>query len=290
MPSGIKLTYEFVKPQFETAGYTFLEEIYIDSKTKMKYRCPNGHEHSMSWDKWKQGVRCPHCSGVAKHTHKLVKERIESEGYILTSEEYINAHTRLDYICPNGHKHSTTWANWSQGRRCGRCKGNIEIKHEDVKDFIEKEYYILISDKYISSDKHLITLCPNKHEYKISWSNWKQGYRCPKCTNVGTSNFEKEVKQFIIDQGINIIENDRTTILNPKTNRYLELDILLTCKTKAIECNDNYWHARPEIKEKDVFKLKQCKKLGLKLLVVEFDLWYKDKEKCENIIKDFINE
>lgn len=57
-----RLTYEFVKEQFEKEGYELLEETYINSKTKMRYRCPEGHEHSISWGDWNKGRRCPYCS------------------------------------------------------------------------------------------------------------------------------------------------------------------------------------------------------------------------------------
>ena len=55
-------------------------------------------------------------------TYEFVKEQFELEDYELLSEEYVGAQTKLDYICPEGHKHSIRWSDWQQGRRCWYCR------------------------------------------------------------------------------------------------------------------------------------------------------------------------
>jgi len=61
-----RLTYEFVKEQFEKEGYKLLSTEYINCEQKLDYVCPKGHEHVISLDSWKQGIRCSYCSGKAK--------------------------------------------------------------------------------------------------------------------------------------------------------------------------------------------------------------------------------
>ena len=58
-----KLTYTFVKNRFEEANYSLLSTEYINCSTKLKYVCPEGHKHSISWDNWKKGHRCPIVQG-----------------------------------------------------------------------------------------------------------------------------------------------------------------------------------------------------------------------------------
>ena len=58
----IKWTIEKAKEEFGKEGYVLLEEEYINSKTKMRYKCPNGHEHSVTMSKFKSGRRCPFCA------------------------------------------------------------------------------------------------------------------------------------------------------------------------------------------------------------------------------------
>ena len=343
-----KLTCEYVKSQFEKYGYIPKFTEYINAHTKLDYICPNGHEHSITWSDFNNGQRCPHCAGNAKLSYEFVKEYFEKDGYIPKFTEYINNNTKLDYVCPEGHKGAIKYAHWKDGHRCGICANKSTITIEFIKQYFVKQDYICSSTKYINAHTKLDYICPNEHRHSISWNEWssgnrcpycainakltlgfikqefakegctvlddiyinnktkinyicqsghehsitwdawKAGKRCPKCSNNGTSNFEKEVKQFIIDQGIDIIENDRTTILNHNTNCFLELDILFPCKTKAIECNGIYWHDRPEAIERDKIKNKQCKKLGIDLLTITDEEWIYNQKSCKDKIIKFV--
>ena len=122
-----KLTIEFVRESFEKEGYVLLSEEYISAKSKLNYICPQGHKHSIIWDNWQQGHKCPSCAGNAKYTIKFVKNSFEKEGYTLLSKEYTGAHSKLDYICPEGHQHNIRWNDWQKGVRCPTCFKNNNI-------------------------------------------------------------------------------------------------------------------------------------------------------------------
>ena len=284
-----KLTYEFVNKLFEDDGYILSSKEYISAHTKLEYICPEGHQNSMTWANWQQGARCPDCAGNKKLTREFIKQDFEEKDYTLSSKEYLGAHTKLDYICPAGHQNSMTWANWITGYRCPDCAGNMKLTHKFVKSKFEKNNYILSSKEYINSNTKLYYVCPKGHEGSMRWDDWQQGVRCSKCSYAdGSSNFEKEVKQFILSLTKDFIENDRTTIKGSK-GWFLELDILFPCKTKAIECNGIYWHDRPEVIERDKIKQDKCKEKGIKLLTITDEEWYNDRKKCEKIIMDFIS-
>jgi 5-methylcytosine-specific restriction endonuclease McrA/uncharacterized protein YkuJ len=55
------LTIEFAVEQFEKEGYTLLSKEYINCEQKLKYRCPKGHDGSISLHNWKRGARCFAC-------------------------------------------------------------------------------------------------------------------------------------------------------------------------------------------------------------------------------------
>jgi hypothetical protein len=61
---------------------------------------------------------------MKKLTIESVKESFEKEDYILLSKEYIGAHSKLDYICPEGHKYNVRGHDWQQGHRCLSCAIN----------------------------------------------------------------------------------------------------------------------------------------------------------------------
>jgi len=117
----VKLSIEYIKKSFEEKGYTLLSTTYTNSKTNLKYKCSKGHEHSISWNSWQQGHKCPVCLGLAKLSIEFIKESFEKDGYTLLDTVYINSKTKLNYICPNGHKHSIKWNDWGSGYRCPSC-------------------------------------------------------------------------------------------------------------------------------------------------------------------------
>lgn len=116
-----KLTYEFIKSKFEEEGYTLLSKEYISTTTKLDCICPNGHNHSVIWSSFQQGKRCITCSGLAKPDFSFIKTSFEKEGYTLLSTKYINNRTKLNYICPNGHKYNISWHSFNNGCRCFLC-------------------------------------------------------------------------------------------------------------------------------------------------------------------------
>lgn len=116
-----KLTLECVKNMFEKEGYILISTKYINSKSKLDYICSKGHVGSINLSDWRHGYRCLVCSGKKKHTLEFVKKEFEKYNYKLTSVKYINAHSKLEYVCPKGHTESITWGNWKHGYRCPTC-------------------------------------------------------------------------------------------------------------------------------------------------------------------------
>lgn len=193
-----KLTYEFVKNQFENEGGKLLSEEYVDAHTKLKYICSEGHEHSITWNNWQKGQRCLYCYGNVKKDIDFVRESFEKDSYILLTEEYINSKQKLEYICPNRHRHSISWANWRKGQRCHFC---VEIGRKinifnDVKLEFEKEKYELLTIEYINNQQKLEYICPNGHKHAITWNNWQQGNRCPYCAGQVKLTIEFIKKEF----------------------------------------------------------------------------------------------
>ncbi len=183
----VKLTLEHVKESFEKNGYILLSKNYINANTKLDYICPKGHEHSIRWGDWHQGIRCIYCSGKIKFTLEQVRESFNKEDYILLSKNYINANTKLDYKCSKGHEHSIKWNDWQQGQRCAYCAGNIKLTIEQVRASFEKDNYILLSNEYVNTETKLNFRCAKGHEHSMEWHGWQRGNRCSTCANINSS-------------------------------------------------------------------------------------------------------
>jgi len=179
-----KLTIEYVRSEFEKEGCTLLSEEYVNSKTKLNYRCSKGHEHSIKFNNWKNGDRCSTCAGNTKLTLEQIREQFNHDGYTLLSKKYINAKTKLDYRCSEGHEYSITWDKWKSGHRCNYCSGNIKKNLRNVELAFEKEDYILLSKEYINAQNKLDYRCPKGHEHGIKWNHWQRGHRCITCNSL----------------------------------------------------------------------------------------------------------
>ena len=129
--------------------------------------------------------------------------------------------------------------------------------------------------------------CVQLHRYESTYNNFQSGRRCPVC-NPKTSKAEIEIQEFVKCITSNVVCNDRTQILNPITNRYLELDIYLPDQNKAIEYNGVYWHSKSDAKINDKIKQDQCKKIGIDLLIVNEDIFLYNKDYILDKIREFV--
>jgi len=182
-----KLTYGFVKEQFEKEGYCLLSEIYINAYLKLEYVCINGHKHSISWNSWQQGKRCPYCAGQGKPSIEFIRKEFKKEGYKLLTVKYKNNKQKLFYICSNGHVHSICWNDWIHGYRCPYCAGVAKKNIEFIKDAFLRENYKVLSNIYINNKTKLDYICPDGHKHSISWNDWVNGYRCPTCAVINNT-------------------------------------------------------------------------------------------------------
>jgi len=285
-----KLTYEYIKEQIESVdGYKLLSDEYINSAVDLVIRCDKNHEYKSTWNSFQQGSRCSVCAGNTKLTYEYVKEQINQIGYTLLSKEYVNAKSILRVMCDKGHEYSVNWNNFQRGRRCPMCYGNVKYTLEYVKGQVESVGYELLSDEYTNNRAKLKVKCDKGHIYSVRFDNFMQGQRCSSCSNNGTSKAEQEIQEHVKTLTDNVICNDRTQILNPLTDCYLELDIYLPDLNKAIEYNGIYWHSFPNAINKDALKREECNRLGIDLLVINESDYLSDKDKTLSIINDFIS-
>jgi hypothetical protein len=222
-----------------------------------------------------------------KHTIEFIREKFGEDEYECLSEEYINAKSKLNYICPKGHVGTITWDNWNHGKRCPICSGSKKLTIGFVKLEFEKEGWICTSNAYINNFTRLNYICPNGHVGTITWDNWMHRRSCPRCNKTGTSLWEGTIKQFVKLLDIPFLENDRTLILNPDTNRFVELDLWFPNLSKAIECNSVYWHKKR--KHIDILKREWCRDNNVGLLNIDFEDWENDIKKCQKKIEKFLN-
>ena len=223
-------------------------------------------------------------------TYDYVKEQFEKEGYKLLSKKYVSSLFRLKVECPEGHHYKVTYGNFQKNRRCPFCYGNKNNSQDYIKQQFEKEGYKLLS-KYKNNYTKILVECFQGHKFEVTYNNFQRGSRCPVCWELKShSQSEKDcfnvVEQILLNEVI--IANDRTQIINPNTNKYLELDIWIPSLNKAIEFNGEYWHNNNYSKYKDDQKVKQCKEKNIDLLVINYQNWIDNKKEEIEKLKLFL--
>ena len=279
----------FIRAEFAKEGYILLTKTYENSRQKLEYICPDGHRYNVSWREWKNNCRCPfHSAYRRKLTIEFIRAEFAKEGYTLLTKIYKNAKQKLDYICPRGHKHSVSWDSWSgSNTRCPCFSNMMKPTIESIRADFAKEGYILLTTEYKNCYQKLKYICPEGHRHSINRINWRHGQRCPERPN-HISKWEKKVKNFLTESNIDYVPNNRTQLVNPNTNRRLELDMWFPELNKAIECNGIYWHSKERTIKTDKIKKQLCKDQGIDLLVVTDEEWNDDIDKCKAKLISFV--
>ena len=75
-----------------------------------------------------------------------------------------------------------------------------KLKYEFVKEQIENSGYKLLSKEYIGVLSNLKVECPKGHQYKVTYNNFQQGYRCPICFGNNQRQRQKFTYEYIKEQ------------------------------------------------------------------------------------------
>jgi hypothetical protein len=194
-----RIDFSGIKESFKEEGYQLLTGNYLNNRQRLEFMCPNGHKHFITWDKWQQGQRCGICSGTKQHERQFINDSFAKEGYVLLTFEYKNAHQKLEFVCPDGHRHFITWDKWKSGHRCGICNLKV-VTYQEVKDSFEKRGYQLLTQEYKNNVQRLDFVCPCGHKYYITWASWTRGSGCAVCAGSTVLKIE-DIKQHFYHRG-----------------------------------------------------------------------------------------
>ena len=211
-----KLSYDEVKEYIESQNYKLLSDKYIKATSKLKMKCPENHEFEMSWNNFKNhNQRCPICAKKNQkrrtHSYEYVKNYIESFGYKLISEKYINEDVHLTIKCPKHGEWKVSFCNFKHNKsRCPRCKnykGEIEIS-----DILNKYNIDFINKHRFPDCKYKRTLEFDFYLEKYNTIIEYDGeYHYRQVNRTSKENFEKQKirdgikNQYCKEKGINLI-------------------------------------------------------------------------------------
>lgn len=281
--NNTKLAFEKVKAFIEQQeGYILLSTEYVRVHSRLEIQCPKGHRYKVTFANFQTGNRCPYCAG-RKVSYQMVKEYVgQYEGTLLTAE-YKGHQEPLEVECENGHRWTTTWRNLNQCNKlgCRQCViENVTLSFENVKENIETKGCKLLSTEYKNAHTKLLIECDKGHRYSVTWNKFKDGCRCPECSE---SNGERMVSEILSELNVDFVKEEGLGKFS--------LDFYIPSLSLAIEYDGEH-HFRPvcfggmskekaeeefkKTQQRDEEKNSLCEKRGIRLVRIAHTKKYDD--------------
>lgn len=204
---GRKFTIKEVKCFAEDNNFKLIDEVYINIKTNMEFKCNNcGEIVNKNFDAFKQRPHCPYCNISNKveraliYTSEYIKKYIEDKGFELIEilePKGINSKVRIKCNKCNTY-FDRVFYSFKENPTCPKCRVNSRIlPYEDVKHFIEVEsnsgcilltnkedYYKKKKEQPISSMCKFKYKCACGNEFEASFNTFKSANvrHCEDCT------------------------------------------------------------------------------------------------------------
>lgn len=102
-----------------------------------------------------------------------------------------------------------------------------KFDYNRVKNYIEKHGYTLNSKKYINTHTKLDLTCPENHDFKMTFNNFKRGQRCPICARKNQNRIPKRPNNKPHSQEFvrNLVESRGYILLEPYVNKRTKLKL-----------------------------------------------------------------
>lgn len=203
-----KISLEEIKIYFNDQNCEYLEENWVGSKNKFKYKCSCGNIAFATWGNFSRGKRCNKC-GLQKrvesrrYSQEEVSEKFSSRGFTLIGE-YTGYHDPVAFRCPEGHEHSTRLADFERYTGCAVCSGVKKKTYDEIKQYFENngcellENEIRFEEQSVSKGK-LKYICSCGKEWRTSWGKFLQGRRCKECGQKKYSESRKHDQDYVLN-------------------------------------------------------------------------------------------
>ncbi|WP_282161980.1 hypothetical protein [Ulvibacterium marinum] len=161
-----------------------LSTVYINSKSKLHFKCREGHKWWATSSKIKMGRWCPECGGSKPLTIELMNQIAKERGGYCLSKEYINGKTKLQWQCKNGHVWWAVPSSIRNGSWCQICQGNYKHNIQMMQDIAISRGGKCLSKEYINNSSELQWECSDGHVFTATPNRVRSSGRwCPICSS-----------------------------------------------------------------------------------------------------------
>lgn len=166
-------------------GGKCLSNKYINNKTKLKWKCIQGHVWKAVPSSIMTGTWCPICArNRINQSRKLTIMEMQAiakkrQGRCL-SKEYVNANIKLKWQCAKGHVWEAKPGHIKSGSWCPYCVGQHQ-NIDEMRKIARERGGDCISKRYINNRSKLTWRCGKGHIWEANPHNIKSGTWCPDC-------------------------------------------------------------------------------------------------------------
>lgn len=253
----------------------------------------------------KKGLYC--CAQCAKDVQKPkwndIVALFESYDYELVSTEYVNAKTKLQYIC-NKHRdkgiQSIRYENLRHGYGCKYCGDERtadarRLSFNEAKEIFARHDMELLEQPYINTSVPMAYICKHHPEVGVQYMCTSNAYKqhCPYCH---VSKGEHQISQYLRNNSILFKEHktfdDLLGVGGGKLSYdfYLpEYNLLIEYQGEQHECPVEHFGGEEQFKiqqEHDKRKRNYAQSRNIELL----EIWYYDFSCIENILNNYLKQ
>lgn len=187
-----QLTLNECQQHAEHRGGVCLSTEYVNTTTKMKWMCKEGHEwiakfgdikHSNSW--------CPTCADT-KLTLDECQQIAKDRGGMCLSIDYVNSNTAMKWRCAEGHEWVSTFVSIKNNNHwCLICSGNAKHDLEECHEIAKERGGECLSTEYVNNKTPINWRCKEGHEWRASFGSIKnKNHWCAVCSGVAKHDLE----------------------------------------------------------------------------------------------------
>jgi len=185
---AIKLTIEEMREIAKSRGGECLSDEYVDNKTKLRWKCSEGHiweatPNDVKSDRWCRICAYRNISNVLRADIKEFQGLARERGGELISDKYVDSKTKLLWKCSKGHTWEATPVMVKSGTWCPYCAGIVKGTMEEMREIAESRGGECLSDEYVNSESKLQWRCSEGHTWESTPHMIKIGQWCPYCAS-----------------------------------------------------------------------------------------------------------
>lgn len=161
---------------------------YINNKSKLRWRCKDGHEFDSSlFNVNTMRTWCIVCAYKTNGKNRadsidMCIAHAESKGGKCLDDVYTHSQSNIKWQCDKGHIWNAQWQTVKAGSWCPSCARVAKHNIDMCKEFATNKGGECLSDAYVNSDSHLTWQCDKGHIWKAAWSSLRScNSWCPKC-------------------------------------------------------------------------------------------------------------